>query len=192
MLFLISLWNCWFTLSKTAELYTALTAKLLNFQVYKSASKRKAHILKNHPGAELPPSIRKLRPAGPGEPDPMLSTHTQLTGTIATPPVCCPHCSKQYSSKVRGRLGLPGNQGPGLGKHDLRQLLGRVLWRLLLHWWGARGTVFCDQGPQYRTGRECGRTVSRISTIWEPEHSNGFLFHWSEEGLRFEYPVLVV
>lgn len=68
--------------------------------MYKSASKRKAHILKNHPGAELPPSIRKLRPAGPGEPDPMLSTHTQLTGTIATPPVCCPHCSKQYSSKV--------------------------------------------------------------------------------------------
>ena len=66
-------------------------------------------------------------PRGPGEPDPMLSTHTQLTGTIATPPVCCPHCSKQYSSKVRGRLGLPGNQGPGLGKHDLRQLLGRVL-----------------------------------------------------------------
>ncbi|CAJ0966768.1 unnamed protein product [Ranitomeya imitator] len=39
-------------------------------KVYKSASKRKAHILKNHPGAELPPSIRKLRPAGPGEPDP--------------------------------------------------------------------------------------------------------------------------
>lgn len=69
-------------------------------QVYKSASKRKAHILKNHPGAELPPSIRKLRPARPGEPDPMLSTHTQLTGTIATAPVCCPHCAKQYSSKV--------------------------------------------------------------------------------------------
>lgn len=70
-------------------------------KVYKSASKRKAHILKNHPGAELPPSIRKLRPAGPGEPDPMLSTHTQLTGTIATSPVCCPHCSKQYSSKTK-------------------------------------------------------------------------------------------
>lgn len=31
----------------------------------------------------------------------MLSTHTQLTGTIATPPVCCPHCSKQYSSKTK-------------------------------------------------------------------------------------------
>uniref|UniRef100_A0A6Q2X6A9 PR domain zinc finger protein 10 n=1 Tax=Esox lucius TaxID=8010 RepID=A0A6Q2X6A9_ESOLU len=69
--------------------------------VYKSASKRKAHILKNHPGAELPPSIRKLRPAVPGEPDPMLSTHTQLTGTIATAPVCCPHCAKQYSSKTK-------------------------------------------------------------------------------------------
>ncbi|XP_034024388.1 PR domain zinc finger protein 10 [Thalassophryne amazonica] len=70
-------------------------------KVYKSASKRKAHILKNHPGAELPPSIRTLRPAGPGEPDPMLSTHTQLTGTIATAPVCCPHCAKQYSSKTK-------------------------------------------------------------------------------------------
>uniref|UniRef100_A0AAZ3PVI2 PR domain zinc finger protein 10 n=1 Tax=Oncorhynchus tshawytscha TaxID=74940 RepID=A0AAZ3PVI2_ONCTS len=70
-------------------------------KVYKSASKRKAHILKNHPGAELPPSIRKLRPAVPGEPDPMLSTHTQLTGTIATAPVCCPHCAKQYSSKTK-------------------------------------------------------------------------------------------
>ncbi|KAM4627169.1 PR domain zinc finger protein 10 [Polymixia lowei] len=70
-------------------------------KVYKSASKRKSHILKNHPGAELPPSIRKLRPAAPGEPDPMLSTHTQLTGTIATPPVCCPHCAKQYGSKTK-------------------------------------------------------------------------------------------
>lgn len=74
--------------------------ELVAVQVYKSASKRKAHILKNHPGAELPPSIRKLRPAAPGEPDPMLSTHTQLTGTIASAPVCCPHCAKQYSSKV--------------------------------------------------------------------------------------------
>uniref|UniRef100_A0A8C4DHF2 PR domain zinc finger protein 10 n=1 Tax=Dicentrarchus labrax TaxID=13489 RepID=A0A8C4DHF2_DICLA len=74
---------------------------MISVQVYKSASKRKAHILKNHPGAELPPSIRKLRPAAPGEPDPMLSTHTQLTGTIATSPVCCPHCAKQYSSKTK-------------------------------------------------------------------------------------------
>uniref|UniRef100_A0A8C0FPX7 PR domain zinc finger protein 10 n=1 Tax=Bubo bubo TaxID=30461 RepID=A0A8C0FPX7_BUBBB len=80
---------------------TQFSFQISTLQVYKSASKRKAHILKNHPGAELPPSIRKLRPAGPGEPDPMLSTHTQLTGTIATPPVCCPHCSKQYSSKTK-------------------------------------------------------------------------------------------
>ncbi|XP_019742910.1 PR domain zinc finger protein 10 isoform X3 [Hippocampus comes] len=70
-------------------------------KVYKSASKRKSHILKNHPGAELPPSIRKLRPAAPGEPDPMLTTHTQLAGTIAFAPVCCPHCAKQYSSKTK-------------------------------------------------------------------------------------------
>lgn len=86
--------------------------QIFALQVYKSASKRKAHILKNHPGAELPPSIRKLRPAGPGEPDPMLSTHTQLTGTIATPPVCCPHCSKQYSSKV---WGVPASDSLSLG-----------------------------------------------------------------------------
>eukprot|EP00072_Mus_musculus_P002284 NP_001074286.1 PR domain zinc finger protein 10 precursor [Mus musculus] len=91
----------YFALSKKVALYIAFMVKYLTLQVYKSASKRKAHILKNHPGAELPPSIRKLRPAGPGEPDPMLSTHTQLTGTIATPPVCCPHCSKQYSSKTK-------------------------------------------------------------------------------------------
>uniref|UniRef100_A0A8D3D115 PR domain zinc finger protein 10 n=1 Tax=Scophthalmus maximus TaxID=52904 RepID=A0A8D3D115_SCOMX len=78
-----------------------LSFDVISVQVYKSASKRKAHILKNHPGAELPPSIRKLRPAAPGEPDPMLSTHTQLTGTIASAPVCCPHCAKQYSSKTK-------------------------------------------------------------------------------------------
>ncbi|XP_061538343.1 PR domain zinc finger protein 10 isoform X3 [Phycodurus eques] len=70
-------------------------------KVYKSASKRKSHILKNHPGSELPPSIRKLRPAAPGEPDPMLTTHTQLAGTTAFAPVCCPHCAKQYSSKTK-------------------------------------------------------------------------------------------
>uniref|UniRef100_A0A8C0WND6 PR domain zinc finger protein 10 n=1 Tax=Castor canadensis TaxID=51338 RepID=A0A8C0WND6_CASCN len=87
--------------NNTFSYFLRMKYKCLNLQVYKSASKRKAHILKNHPGAELPPSIRKLRPAGPGEPDPMLSTHTQLTGTIATPPVCCPHCSKQYSSKTK-------------------------------------------------------------------------------------------
>nr|XP_032800057.1 PR domain zinc finger protein 10-like [Petromyzon marinus]XP_032800058.1 PR domain zinc finger protein 10-like [Petromyzon marinus] len=82
-------------------------------KVYKSASKRKSHILKNHPGYDLPPSIRKLRlgltgigsggvPGGavPGESDASLCTHTQLTGTVASAPVCCPHCSKQYSSKV--------------------------------------------------------------------------------------------
>uniref|UniRef100_A0A8C4DP98 PR domain zinc finger protein 10 n=1 Tax=Dicentrarchus labrax TaxID=13489 RepID=A0A8C4DP98_DICLA len=83
------------------SLLLLLLLLLLFYKVYKSASKRKAHILKNHPGAELPPSIRKLRPAAPGEPDPMLSTHTQLTGTIATSPVCCPHCAKQYSSKTK-------------------------------------------------------------------------------------------
>ena len=31
------------------------------FQVYKSSSKRKAHILKNHPGAELPPNAKQIK-----------------------------------------------------------------------------------------------------------------------------------
>lgn len=100
--------------------------------MYKSASKRKAHILKNHPGAELPPSIRKLRPAGPGEPDPMLSTHTQLTGTIATPPVCCPHCSKQYSSKVWGVLASHSLFLGMLFHHGLCHLSGHKQSSLLL------------------------------------------------------------
>ena len=32
-----------------------------NFQVYKSSSKRKSHILKNHPGASLPHSGNMMR-----------------------------------------------------------------------------------------------------------------------------------
>jgi hypothetical protein len=36
-----------------------LTIFLSSFQIYKSSSKRKAHILKNHPGAELPMSNRR-------------------------------------------------------------------------------------------------------------------------------------
>ncbi|XP_078480389.1 PR domain zinc finger protein 10-like [Lampetra planeri] len=87
-------------------------------KVYKSASKRKSHILKNHPGYDLPPSIRKLRlgltglgggaglpgcvtGSGGGDAEALLCTHTQLTGTVASAPVCCPHCSKQYSSKAK-------------------------------------------------------------------------------------------
>ena len=31
------------------------------FKTYKSSSKRKAHILKNHPGAELPVSTRGVK-----------------------------------------------------------------------------------------------------------------------------------
>ncbi|KAI8478348.1 PR domain zinc finger protein 10 [Branchiostoma belcheri] len=67
-------------------------------KVYKSSSKRKAHILKNHPGAELPPSIRKLRR---NPQDISINTHTGTAGTIASAPVCCPHCPKQYSSKAK-------------------------------------------------------------------------------------------
>ncbi|KAG7255844.1 LOW QUALITY PROTEIN: hypothetical protein CRUP_035731 [Coryphaenoides rupestris] len=74
---------------------------LRSFTLYATMQRGKAHS-EEPPGlAEASPSIRKLRPAAPGEPDPMLSTHTQLTGTIASAPVCCPHCAKQYSSKTK-------------------------------------------------------------------------------------------
>uniref|UniRef100_A0A8C4QQY3 C2H2-type domain-containing protein n=1 Tax=Eptatretus burgeri TaxID=7764 RepID=A0A8C4QQY3_EPTBU len=70
-------------------------------KVYKSTSKRKSHILKNHPGCALPASIRSLRPAEPGQPDPLLATHTALAGTVPALPVQCPACSRQYSSKAK-------------------------------------------------------------------------------------------
>uniref|UniRef100_UPI0035902B7E PR domain zinc finger protein 10-like isoform X2 n=1 Tax=Myxine glutinosa TaxID=7769 RepID=UPI0035902B7E len=70
-------------------------------KVYKSTSKRKSHILKNHPGCALPASIRSLRPAEPGQPDPLLATHTALAGTVPALPVQCPSCSRQYSSKAK-------------------------------------------------------------------------------------------
>ena len=68
-------------------------------QVYKSSSKRKVHILKNHPGAKLPPSVRdKVALAEEREPNPTFST---TVGSVTSQPHSCPHCHKQYASNAK-------------------------------------------------------------------------------------------
>lgn len=68
-------------------------------KVYKSSSKRKAHILKNHPGAELPISNRKI---GANEnPDLPNATYSHAVGSITTHPQSCQWCHKQYASKAK-------------------------------------------------------------------------------------------
>ncbi|XP_052061539.1 PR domain zinc finger protein 10-like isoform X1 [Mytilus californianus] len=69
-------------------------------KVYKSSSKRKTHILKNHPGAELPMSARKktVLTELPGIPNP---TFSQTVGSITTMPHLCEYCHKQYASKAK-------------------------------------------------------------------------------------------
>lgn len=69
-------------------------------KVYKSSSKRKAHILKQHPGAELPMSNRRKGgiPEIPGLPNP---TFSQTVGSITTHPHNCEWCHKQYASKAK-------------------------------------------------------------------------------------------
>ncbi|XP_075224801.1 uncharacterized protein LOC142326303 [Lycorma delicatula] len=69
-------------------------------KIYKSSSKRKAHILKNHPGAELPMSNRQKGgvPDISGLPNP---TFSQTVGSITTTPHGCQWCHKQYASKAK-------------------------------------------------------------------------------------------
>ncbi|XP_033230926.1 PR domain zinc finger protein 10-like isoform X2 [Belonocnema kinseyi] len=67
-------------------------------KVYKSSSKRKAHIMKNHPGAALPPSNRHKETDIPGLPN---STFSQTVGSITTTPQGCQWCHKQYASKAK-------------------------------------------------------------------------------------------
>lgn len=80
-------------------------------KVYKSSSKRKTHILKNHPGSLLPPSARNKC-----DPDPSLVAAEALaTGaesvlsanfsapimSITTQPSACQFCHKQYASRAK-------------------------------------------------------------------------------------------
>ncbi|RZF48224.1 hypothetical protein LSTR_LSTR006191 [Laodelphax striatellus] len=69
-------------------------------KIYKSSSKRKAHILKNHPGSALPMSNRQKGgvPEIPGQPNP---TFSQTVGSVTTTPHGCQWCHKQYASKAK-------------------------------------------------------------------------------------------
>ncbi|XP_077292122.1 uncharacterized protein LOC143915375 isoform X2 [Arctopsyche grandis] len=70
-------------------------------KVYKSSSKRKAHILKNHPGESLPPSTRDL---GSGESNEIeVLGYSACVGSVPSAPHHCPYtpCHKQYASKAK-------------------------------------------------------------------------------------------
>lgn len=66
-------------------------------KIYKSSSKRKAHIIKNHPGKSLPPSNRnKGSPTGVAT-----NTFSATVGSITMNPHFCSWCHKQYASKAK-------------------------------------------------------------------------------------------
>ncbi|XP_066904483.1 PR domain zinc finger protein 10 isoform X2 [Halyomorpha halys] len=67
-------------------------------KIYKSSSKRKAHILKNHPGKKLPPSNAQISPSKKGVENGTLS---QTVGSVTTHPQSCDWCHKQYASKAK-------------------------------------------------------------------------------------------
>lgn len=69
-------------------------------KVYKSSSKRKLHILKNHPGAALPISNRKqgVYQEVAGLPN---MSFSQTVGSVTTSPQSCKWCHKQYASKAK-------------------------------------------------------------------------------------------
>lgn len=70
-------------------------------QVYKSSTKRKLHIIKNHPGLQLPACARRRaewEDVNTGIQNPSFS---QTTGCVPTVPHSCEHCHKQYASKAK-------------------------------------------------------------------------------------------
>jgi hypothetical protein len=70
-------------------------------KVYKSSAKRKMHILKSHPGAELPASARNQpdnADASSSLPNPTFST---TVGSMIVTAHACNSCHKQYASKAK-------------------------------------------------------------------------------------------
>lgn len=64
-------------------------------KTYKSSSKRKAHILKHHPGQELPPSGRHSTL------DESDNTFSTPVGNMTVHPHACNMCHKQYASRAK-------------------------------------------------------------------------------------------
>jgi len=71
-------------------------------KVYKSSSKRKAHITKSHPGAELPANAKR-RSGLLGSNDVALPnpTYSATVGSVMSEPHACEYCHKQYSTKAK-------------------------------------------------------------------------------------------
>lgn len=67
---------------------------------YKSSSKRKAHILKNHPGQKLPQSTRRKNDET-GHSDEQNPSFSANVGSITTVAHRCMWCYKQYASRSR-------------------------------------------------------------------------------------------
>lgn len=70
-------------------------------KVYKSSSKRKAHILKYHPGMDLPMSSRQMSGQPPEVPGLPNASYSETVGNVTTHPQRCAWCHKQYASKAR-------------------------------------------------------------------------------------------
>lgn len=75
-------------------------------KIYKSSSKRKIHILKCHPGAELPVNVRKPKDENEEtkteETSATQATSFSLTvGSVPRIPKNCRWCHKQYASKAK-------------------------------------------------------------------------------------------
>lgn len=70
-------------------------------KVYKSSSKRKAHILKYHPDCELPQSMRQRGCDNYDNQNLPNATFTANIGSIATHAQQCPWCHRQYASRTR-------------------------------------------------------------------------------------------
>lgn len=66
-------------------------------KMYRSSSKRKLHILKYHPGEELPPSSTTHKESRNGED----SSYSQTVGAVTTYPHPCKWCYRQYASRAR-------------------------------------------------------------------------------------------
>lgn len=67
-------------------------------KVYKSSSKRKNHILKYHPGEDLPQSAR-TKMSNEGENQNL--SYSEVVGSVTLPPQRCLWCHKQYSTRTR-------------------------------------------------------------------------------------------
>lgn len=118
-------------------------------KVYKSSSKRKAHIVKNHPGAALPPSNRQKESDYSDLPNP---TFSQTVGSITTTPQGCQWCHKQYASKVRFKCCESCTRDSVLENCEARYIRLLLQAKLLQHQRKKHSTLMepADQVPRSR------------------------------------------